>query len=377
MNIEHTTNDKYIHRYEGFWRDDDHKRDLIKNLYPIPKKYKNTWNSQFLFARKLQKIQDNIRNQESTDIKNTKCRICDKLITNNEYELKRVHWKDSLLHYIVHHNHKPSFEFMDFVLSHYVGLSDSHITLPSMTFTKRKNKYVKIDKNQLQIIDALMKNGGIKSYEDSNGNLKYSEHAGLLLFDNDVLNKLVVAANSTRIIDDDPDIFMPSNMIEAFDCEYIFHTHPATPKPGSRVNVGVLYEFPSANDIVHFMSHSTLGKTRASLVIAPEGLYIIKNKKRHISSDLKSKIDIILFNDTMKEEFIKLINEKQRMIQNKYIQRWNKITVSKFYNDIIYDTSYMKSLNKFLEQFNVKIDYYPRIKNNKGEMILDTVYISV
>ena len=33
---------------------------------------------------------------------------------------------------------------------------------------------------------------------------------------------------------------------DAIDFEYIFHTHPSTPNPGSRdFSEGILYEFPS------------------------------------------------------------------------------------------------------------------------------------
>ena len=66
----------------------------------------------------------------------------------------------------------------------------------------------------------------------------------------------------------------------------MFHTHPPTPFPGSRVVDGILYEFPSISDIYHFADHFNAGETQGSLIIAPEGMYIIR------AQDNINKIDL-------------------------------------------------------------------------------------
>ena len=40
--------------------------------------------------------------------------------------------------------------------------------------------------------------------------------------------------------------------------QYLFHTHPPTPKPGGRAGEGIVYEFPSIGDILHFIDHFNL-----------------------------------------------------------------------------------------------------------------------
>lgn len=67
--------------------------------------------------------------------------------------------------------------------------------------------------------------------------------------------------------------------------KYIFHTHPTTPYIGSRFKNGIIYEFPSIMDINHFIEHHNRGELQISMVITPEGLYIIR--KNHL---IKTKL---------------------------------------------------------------------------------------
>jgi hypothetical protein len=155
--------------------------------------------------------------------------------------------------------------------------TETVLKLPSVIFKKEKKRLIKISKNQLRILDALMIDGGYdKKYFDKKNKLRFSEHAGLLDFSNNGLDKIVVSGKTERVDRDDHSILLPANMIEAYDYEYIFHTHPPTPRPGGRANVGVLYEFPSISDIFHFMDHYNNGVVQGSIIIAPEGIYIIR-----------------------------------------------------------------------------------------------------
>jgi hypothetical protein len=371
MNIEKVKGDRYIHRYEGFFVK---KKDALGKSYPKIKNKNKTWNGKFLFVKKLLKIQKTLnKRHEFTIVKlNNQCLLCDVSdIGDKQYELKKVHWNENIIHYILQHNYKPSTEFIEFILGHYVGiLSNNNIRLPTLMYQSRNSsktqKYAKIDKNQLQILDALMNNGGwMKKYEDVNGEMKYSEHSGVLLFNDTSLDKLIISSKSTTNTEKDDEIFLPTNMIEAYECEYIFHTHPPTPYPGGRINNGVLFELPSSSDIAHFIEHSVIGITRGSLVVTPEGLYNIKTenirKNKYIFADEYSK-----------QSFLKNIDMIEQQIQLKYIKKYN----NNFYQ-ITQKSDFLKPLNDFLQKYNVHIDYYPRIKNKTNMWILDDVYLPI
>jgi len=108
----------------------------------------------------------------------------------------------------------------------------------------------------------------------------------LLDFDNNGLEKIIVSGNTNRVDTNDEDIFLPGNMIDMFDYEYIFHTHPSTHGVGGRAKYGILYEFPSMGDIFHFLDHYNEGKTQGSMIIAPEGMFVIR---KHIHDDKKNQ----------------------------------------------------------------------------------------
>ena len=62
-------------------------------------------------------------------------------------------------------------------------------------------------------MDALMKHGGYsKKYVDKiNKNIqRYSEHAGILLFNNKGLEHILLSCKTDRIDVDDPTIYMPN-----------------------------------------------------------------------------------------------------------------------------------------------------------------------
>lgn len=383
MNYEKENNT--LQKYEGYF--DIKKHDILGNAYPTVKNVKKNWAGKILFSKKLLKLQKTLDLQHNFTIKNSlnKCVLCDKQnigsygeksvrrahtsIGNKQYTLKNMHWNENLIHYILQHNYKPSNEFMEFILGHYVGiLSNNKIRLPTLIYTSQNKdqKYVKIDRNQLQILDALMNNGGwTKKYEDNTGEMKYSEHAGVLLFNNDALDKIIVSGKSTRISDKDDDIFLPSNMMEAYECEYIFHTHPPTPYPGGRINNGILYELPGSSDIAHFIEHSVIGITRGSLVIAPEGLYNIKIK--NIDDD-----KYMFTTEKEKNNFVNKVNIIEREIQHKAISKFDE---KNYFEEITKTNDFLTPLNDFLDKYNLQIDYYPRIKNKYGTWILNDVYL--
>jgi hypothetical protein len=217
-------------------------------------------------------------------------------------------------------------------------------------------------------MDALMRHGGYKYYSDKDMNVfRYSEHAGLLDFNATKLERVVVSGNTTRVDEGDDDIFLPEVMIDMYDYEYIFHTHPPTPRPGGRAELGVLYEFPSIGDIFHFLDHHNGGKTQGSVVIAAEGMYII----RKYTMDTKK---IRINEDKMFRGFNYVSSRAQTLSLRKYGDRFS---TTKFYSKIAQDDKYIKMINKILNKYSLHIDYYPRIKDKKGRWIIDTVYLPV
>ena len=229
--------------------------------------------------------------------------------------------------------------------------------------------YVKLKSNQIMIMDALMYHGGYtKKYVDAKtNNFRYSEHAGLLDFEGRFLDKVIVSGHTNRVDKGDDDIYLPSNMREALKYEYLFHTHPPTPKPGGRSNDGILFEFPSIGDILHFIDHCNDGKTIGSLVVAPEGMYNIR--KLHVDAK-KIKLD--------EDLMFKQVNKGYSSIQEEALTKYGTdFSTYDFYSKISQDLTYINKLNKILNIFKLHIDFFPRRRDNKGKWIIDNIYLPI
>ena len=335
---------------------------------------KNKWYNQDMFLFKLNQVEKYLRKKNYYKIgKNfNNCSVCrEKAVGKGIFTINKVIWIDEMFHYIEKHNYKPVDEFIDFIFRFKIPnkkMSREVLKLKGERYIKNDLKYLKVDINQLLIIDALMKHGSYsKKYTDiKRSSMKYSEHAGLIDFNNTGLEKIIVSGNTNRVDKGDDSIFMPQNFAEAYDYEYIFHTHPATPKPGGRTEQGVLYEFPSISDMFHFLEHFNNGVTQGSLVMAPEGLYNIRklqmNKK-------KIKINEDSFYNKIRREFWK--------VQEDAINFYNEFDTYKFYSEIAQDFTYIDRLNKVMNEFYMHIDYFPRKRDKSGKWIIDTVYLPV
>lgn len=245
---------------------------------------------------------------------------------------------------------------------------DTTFKLKSKIYKKYKSRYIKLTKNQLRIFESLFNDGSCnKKYIDSKNKLRYSEHSGLLDFGKTKLQRVVVNAipSRTDILDDE--IMLPENLPDYFDFEYIFHTHPSTPRPGARVNEGILYEFPSIPDLEQYIDHYNNGKTQGSLVFAPEGLYIIR------SLDNKKRIEI-----RNEKEVFEYILDKFFEIQDKAIEYYgNKFSIETFYKKIAKNRKYLDMYNSIIKDINLKISYVNRVKSKTGEWINDSFYLKV
>lgn len=368
-----------VYKYESYWREE--KRQIIRdskgNPFPFPKPGVD-WQNRKLFMSKLEETEEALRTRDKfqkydkDDYRD--CLICGrKNVGTGMYELNNFRWEDSLMHYINKHNIEPSENFMDLIFRFQIDprpiARKAVSTLKGVTVVKQNKQWLKIDRNQIMIMDALMEHGSRQQYIDKRNRrmFRYSEHAGLLDFDDNGLEKLVISGKTFRVDKDDDDIYLPTNMKEAFDYEYIFHTHPATPKPGGRVKVGILYEFPSISDVFHFMDHYNQGKTQGSIIIAAEGMYIVR---KAVPDNKKIRMD--------ENKFYHATIRTYGEIQNESIRKYGtKFTNRTFFSKIAQNTSYIERINRVTNRYGINIDYYPRTKDSRGRWIIDTVYVPV
>lgn len=366
-----------IFKYESYWQlhEGEQTTDYHNNPFPLPKDRINPkWYMRELFVEKLKKVENYLLNNKkfikysTTEQKN--CLICDKLVATGMYTVNNIRWENSLLHYIIIHQIKPSDPFIDLIFrldnNPFIIASAKSTKLKGVTIVKHNKMYLKLHKNQIFIMDALMEHGSSRIYEHKNKALKYSEHAGLLDFTTNGLEKILVYANTDVISKGDDEIFFPNTLNDAYDYEYIFHTHPATNSYGGRAKYGVLYELPSINDIFHFIDHYNEGKTQGSIVIAPEGMYIIR---KHVQDNKKININ--------ENDFFNKIKNALVSVQQKAISKYGKEFSKEFFFDkIVNDFTYVNIINKVLHNYELHLDYFPRIYEN-GSWIIDTVFIPV
>jgi hypothetical protein len=297
--------------------------------------YNDTLNNEILNLKKNAIVKNNK--------KFINCSKCNKKITINEYKNKNISFNE----YDIHN-----------LFCHYEINCDLYEKINELN-----NNKLKISMNDLNIMDGLYEIGSKKIYIESKlsnnlKDLKYSEHYGYLEI---LLNNIVkiCVLNKKRIDDNFKDVYMPESNIELFNYEYIFHTHPKFDKLGYRRLI--IFEYPSINDLLHFIDHYNLGVLKRSLIISPEGLYIIK---KHKDTNDKIIIDTDIFINKVNNVYL----DCEEIIINKYYL--TNITCDYFYNKIIYDLECLDKINKVLQFFNITIDYYARNNINNNYVLL-------
>ena len=311
------------------------------------------WNEldKSIFLKKLVKIQNKLKTRP--------------------YKLNGHTWDDNLYDKIVN-NYRPDDVFVDMIYRYVIKKNKTKMSrIRGNLYVISKKTYLKVDKNQWLILDSLFEHGSKKLYKDKTKTktlFRYSEHAGLLDFNDNLLHKIVVYGDTNRVDDGDEEIYLPGELEDAPLYEYIFHTHPATPKPGGRANLGLLYEFPSLGDIFNFIDNHNGGKTQGSIIIAAEGMYII-HKLKH---DLKK---IKINEDELYKNYNKLVLKLQGSVIKKY---GIDFTEEEFYEKIAMETKvYLDQLNDFLKKYKLFINFYNRIKNEQSKWVFDTIYLPV
>lgn len=349
-------------------------------VLPYPEENnKSSWYDKDIFLKKitlLQKLLDTKNKYEKYD-ESMPCLLCkeDNVLTKR-YIFQDYLWDDDLLHYITKHNITPSVPFRKMIYDKTKKIKYDKTTKRAnnkikLKRTVRDNKeYVMIEKNQMLILDALMIHGGyVKRYPDENiKTVRYSEHAGALDFQENILTKIIVSGMTKRVDVEDNEIYMPLGMDDISEYEYIFHTHPPTPHPGGRAKGGVLYELPSIGDIFNFIENYNTGNVIGSLIVTAEGLYNIRKYVEDKDDGGLIKVD----DDKLYETYENIFANVQRDAIRKY---GVSFTTGKFYSVIAQDTSYIERFNDKMKKFQIFVDYYPRVEGENGEWYIDTVFL--
>lgn len=363
--------------YESVFRENKRSRttDSEGKIFPFPKEMKQEWQNKEAFLYKMELVEKFLKESKRYKKYNSvnSCKICKTKITKGMFKVRNLMWEDGLFHYIKVHNHKPSDQFIDFIFGFKIPYKSTNIRVPSKVYKKSSLSFVKMSRNQIHIMDALMEHGGYKKKYQDNKNKKiyrYSEHSGLIDFNTENVDKIVVFGDRNRVDSIDSDIFLPEETGETYDFEYIFHTHPPTPYPGGRINEGLLLEIPSIGDILHFIDHYNLGKTQGSLVMTPEGLY---NIRKNVLNEKQIDID----EDKLFRKFIRTSNKEQDRIIEKYGKNFRGRNNEYFFSKIAKDKSLINKVNKVCNEFDIHIDYYPRQKDPEDNWVVDTVYLPV
>jgi hypothetical protein len=361
-------NDKELY-YICSWVDkDDNSRDSKGKKFPVPEEEKK-WVYQKEFINKLKTLElILLKSEKFLKFDNKKkCKLCDKSYSSGTYKLERYVWEDILTHYIEKHNIKPPEEFVDYI---FFSRFKNILKLESRIIKDDNINYIKINRNQLLILDALLEHGGYNPrYSDlKNKNIfRYSEHSGLFDFTSNKLQKILVLGNTNRVDKGDNEIYMPNNVEDMFNYEYIFHTHPPTPKPGGRAEYGIVYELPSIGDIFHFIDHFNDGKISGSIIITSEGLYNIRQ--------VNMKNDKFTLDE---DKLYKEYNISSRKVQTLCVKKYGiNFTNEIFYSKIAQEVGFIDELNKVVNNYNINIDYVPRIKDEKNNWIIDTLYLPI
>lgn len=237
--------------------------------------------------------------------------------------------------------------------------------------------WYKMTTNNINILDGLYNVGGNDIYIKTGnfyGKTMFSEHAGFIYFKNNNMDKISVLTDY-RVDVNDPIIFLPENSKEAFKVNYVFHTHPTTPYIGSRIKHNMIYEFPSLGDIGHFIEHHNNGILDGSIVITPEGIYIIR---KYNFNNKKIRLDFELFMQKLRlvyRECYKESSNEYKNIDKKIIKGEIQVLKNDFYNKVAINFKYINKINEFLSQNDLYIDYYPRIHLKENDWVFRDIYV--
>lgn len=212
---------------------------------------------------------------------------------------------------------------------------------------------VKLDTNKMQFFDSLLKAGSNRQYYDDKKKLNYSEYSGVFNIEGTEVRRIIVNTMNNVKIGEISDTLLPQNVYQIENYEFMFHTHPSLNEL-TRFKNGIIYEFPSANDILHFIHFFNNGRPKSSLTITNEGIY------NTISTKKKGELIIVDNIYKCKEQISKAFN----IIQNEAILKYDKkFNEQFFYKHIAQNKKYIKLYNNHLKTIfkgQILIKFYPR-----------------
>lgn len=323
----------------------------------------------------LEKMMKFIVGKSNKKIKKNDCQFCSKKFNIGyifKYKNTSINITETDLHMLSHHN---------------IINTNLLKKITNIKFNDFNIEWCLITTNQLNILDGLYEVGSNQIYIEKNKNIsqskisRFSEHSGFVYFEKNKVSNINVISG-TRVEQSDPTIYMPKNCLEALEVNYIFHTHPKTPYIGSRIKSGIIYEFPSISDIIHFIDHHNNGKLLGSIVIAPEGIYIIRKNnfnRKNISVDYDIMISELedIFTLCYNDSYLKYssINYNKHKVNDEI-----KLPEKIFYNKISTNYDYIDKINKVLAKYDIFIDYYARTHFDKtdftsNQWIFDDIYL--
>ena len=280
---------------------------------------------------------------------------------NDSYCLGSVSWESDLMNRIKYDNYMPDAEFVKIINNTIV--KKNHLINPPIKTNKLS--YIDLFTNKTMILDALMQQGSMPKYKYKDKYL-YSEHSGVITVENGFVDKVIVMTNNNRVDPSDETIFLPTNSNLLAEHPYIFHTHPNTKTYAGRLSDGIIYEFPSANDIFNFIKYYNEGIVCSSIIIAPEGAYVIR--------PIEATSNLIL-NANLFYYLRKFVNQLETMAIKKLLKKKIDLTnPDVFHKYVSNNFKYIILYNRLIEPANIFIEYYPRIKVN-DEWIIPNIHL--
>lgn len=344
-------------------------------MVKIDDKYKYIYTNSNILKKMIKFIID--KSVKNKNKKKSSCSLCDKKFNVNytfKYKNVLINIGEIDLHMIDSHN----------VINTNLYRKITNVKVVDFDFGI---EWCLMSTNQLNILDGLYEVGSNQIYTEKNKNIsqskisRFSEHSGFVYFEKNKVSNINIVSG-TRVEPSDPTIYMPKNCLEALEVNYIFHTHPKTPYIGSRIKGGIIYEFPSISDIIHFIDHHNNGKLLGSIIVAPEGIYIIRKNnfnRKNISVDYDIMINELeeIFTQCYNDSYTKYssINYNKHKINDEI-----KLPEKIFYNKISINYDYIDKINKVLVKYDVFIDYYARTHFDKtdftsNQWIFDDIYL--
>jgi hypothetical protein len=276
----------------------------------------------------------------------------------NFYMMSNIIWGDI--------KEYPSEYFIN-IINNCKIIGDIIVNVPLFIENYKVSDFEKIclSRNILNILDGLFHQGSKKVYSDGDRFI-FSEHAGALQITNKNISNIVVFTNTNRLDSNDNEIYLPNNSDDYNKYVYLFHTHPNTLTYAGRISEGIIYEFPSPNDIYNYIKYHNEGFALASIVVAPEGLYIIRQLRYSVKHSLPK-----IFFDRYQDYLVSIQNKAIDNLQ-KNINISDIAQADTFHKLVSNNLSHINRLNSLLSNQNLIIEYYPRVKKNNN-WILDDV----